>query len=77
MKYTRFLFWLFLLLAAPTFSQTLSAERFEMSGTDARNLGSNGLRNMRSWATALGADFQIESVPGDGTIVLIKIPMKT
>ena len=76
MKRTRLPFLLILLLAAPTFSQTLSAERSEMSGADARNLGSNGLRNMRSWATALGADFQIESVPGTGTTVLIKILMK-
>jgi len=31
---------------------------------------------MQSRAAAMGADFQMESVPGAGTIVLIKIPMK-
>ncbi|MEQ1747580.1 MAG: two-component regulator propeller domain-containing protein [Saprospiraceae bacterium] len=50
---------------------------FEMSNDDARNLGGNGLRNMRSRAGALGADFQIESAVSAGTTVLIKIPMKT
>jgi|GEM_PF-1726002 len=39
-------------------------------------LGGNGLLNMRSRAVALGADFQIESAAGAGTIVLIKIPLK-
>lgn len=40
---------------------------------DRRNLGGNGLQNMRSRAAAMGADFQIKSVMGSGTIVLIKI----
>lgn len=76
MKRTRFLFWLFLLLATSTFSQTLSAERFEMSGADARNLGGNGLRNMHSRAAALGAELQIDSAVGAGTTILIKIMLK-
>ena len=51
--------------------QTVSGDFKKLS-----NLGGNGLRNMRSRAVALGADFQIESATGIGTVVLIKIPMK-
>jgi len=40
------------------------------------SLGGNGLPNMHSRAAAMGADFQIESAAGVGTIVLLKIPIK-
>jgi len=43
---------------------------------EAKNMGGNGLRNMRSRAAAMGGEFQIESVVGAGTTILIKIMLK-
>ena len=37
--------------------------------------GGNGLKNMRSRAAKIGAKFQIESAPGQGTSVILTLPL--
>ncbi|MBC7775918.1 MAG: hypothetical protein H7246_10830 [Phycisphaerae bacterium] len=50
---------------------------FEMGNTEpgARNLGGNGLRNMRSRAAALGGGLDLISAPGLGTEIRLKLPL--
>jgi signal transduction histidine kinase len=44
-------------------------------GGTARSFGGNGLRNMRRRARKMGGEFEIDSAPGAGTRIQIKIPV--
>ncbi len=50
---------------------------FQINNTEpgSRNLGGNGLRNMQTRATALGGTLSLNSHPGSGTEVRLKLPL--
>jgi signal transduction histidine kinase len=54
---------------------TSSAYAADIGEGTARSFGGNGLRNMRRRAENLGGEFQIDSAPGEGTRLQIKIPV--
>ena len=47
----------------------------QQAESKARNLGGNGLRNMRSRAAALGGTLEVVSAPGAGTEVRLLLPL--
>jgi two-component system sensor histidine kinase NreB len=49
---------------------------FDSSGVDAGG-GGYGLIGMRERAALVGAEFQIESTPGQGTTVILRAPVVT
>jgi ligand-binding sensor domain-containing protein/signal transduction histidine kinase len=56
-------------------AETSSAYSADLGDGGARSFGGNGLRNMRRRATKLGGEFLIDSSPGRGTRIEIKIPV--
>ncbi|HEY8561664.1 MAG TPA: ATP-binding protein [Pyrinomonadaceae bacterium] len=57
-------------------AETSSAYAADIGEADAaRSFGGNGLRNMRRRAENLGGAFEIDSEPGNGTRIVLKVPV--
>lgn len=56
-------------------AETSSAYSADIGDAGLRSFGGNGLRNMRRRAENLGGEFVIDSAPGEGTRITLKIPV--